>query len=78
MTRKQAKEKIKPFITACEKDGDEYYIFHHTGKHNTNLVNAFIGDKEAVGILAEIIGQHPEAFNYLIEHLNKKKIIAKA
>lgn len=78
MTTKQAQEKLKPFIKECVKSGNEYYVLYHDKKEGKNLVKANISDSIAVGILVEIINAHPEAFNYIIDEMNKKKVIAKA
>jgi len=78
MTSNKAKSHWKAFVDQCIKDGDTYYLFHHSAKHKKNLVQAVISDTEAIGILVELITNHPEAFNYIIAEINKKKVIAKA
>jgi len=55
-----------------------FYIMHHDNKNNKLLAKTSINDAIAVEVLVNIIANHPEAFNYVIDEMNKKKVIAKA
>lgn len=75
MTPKEAQQKIKPFVKECVKDSDGYFVYHCDKKAS---IHSSMSQGDAIEILVVVISNHPEAFNYIIDEMNKKKIIPSA